>query len=354
MRKTKIYVVFAIFAATLMLMTTSLAGPIRERIQMDAEENLENAVDELAEKLKRDRVAGSLIDSLTKDPEIASLIESYRQTEGEAEKAAITVEIVVALEDKTEIQQLQEIIQSKYAREQEYIEQSTQLVLAENFNDGQVYLPGQSPGERHPGVYGAIPFDTFLYYVKSTSDDTDGDGIIDFWDDDMDGDGILDCVELLTGTNPGSADTDGDGVDDGTEAALGTDPNDPDDTPTDEEVEENEATNEDIIGNILADNGYSQEEIDEILAELDLEDGEIDWQLIGIVILAITGGLAAVVFLLSLAVSGLAGALAVTAEFLQTVSVFLALIGVSALVMATIDLWIDYLKDLKGDDSDTP
>lgn len=65
---------------------------------------------------------------------------------------------------------------------------------------------------------------------------------------------------------------------------------------------------------------FWEEEIGEIIAGLDSDLGdEIDWQLIGIAILAVTAGAAVVIFLLSLSIGSLRSALIATAESLQTV-----------------------------------
>jgi hypothetical protein len=80
-----------------------------------------------------------------------------------------------------------------------------------------------------------VPDDVSVYAPPSLSDDTDGDGLIDFTERtflntsvttaDTDGDGLDDGAELREyGTNPTEADTDGDGVTDGAEVRRGTDP----------------------------------------------------------------------------------------------------------------------------------
>jgi hypothetical protein len=76
------------------------------------------------------------------------------------------------------------------------------------------------------------------YFVPNYADDTDSDGLADFWENvyfpddlsqlaggqDKDSDGVDDEVEQELGTNPTLADSDGDGVSDGDEVALGSDP----------------------------------------------------------------------------------------------------------------------------------
>jgi hypothetical protein len=69
--------------------------------------------------------------------------------------------------------------------------------------------------------------------IKRSSQDTDGDGIIDELDTDNDADGLLDTAEVAgsqfspaTATLVNNADSDGDGVTDGGEQAAATDPTD--------------------------------------------------------------------------------------------------------------------------------
>ena len=261
---------FAIFAAMLMLMTTSLAGPISESTNMDA---IERSIDNISNKFKRDPRASALMDALANDPEIASIMEIFDQPDvSEAEKSIASMQLSSVLEDKVESNQLQRILQSPaYARDMANIDQAAQQLLADTFGGQALFLSGQSPGGQ-AGIYGAIPLEGFTHWVKSNSDDTDGDGIIDLWDDDMDGDGIPDDLELMTGTNPGLADSDGDGVDDGTETALGTDPNDPNSTPTDEEIEENVDhvyLYMDEDGNVICLNDIEQQLLENLADEYD-------------------------------------------------------------------------------------
>ncbi len=237
MDKKKTYMVFAVFAAVLMLMATGIAGPVQEKSQMDAEESLSTDLDILSEKLKKDRTASSLIDRLKKYPEVASLINSYQETDDEIEKTSILSEIASLIEDKAETQQLIRIIQSDYTEEQANIEQSATLVLAENLPVNQgAYLPGQNPAGMPENAI--LADGMVLGWAKSPDIDTDGDGTNDFYDDDMTNNGIDDDLEVQIGLNPEIDDTDGDGVDDNVELELGSDPTDPNSIPAQEEIEE--------------------------------------------------------------------------------------------------------------------
>jgi len=76
--------------------------------------------------------------------------------------------------------------------------------------------------------------------ITNPNQDTDGDGIPDYWEEqycgtatcmdpneDLDGDGLTNLEEFRKGTNPLKKDTDGDGYSDGQEVKAGTDPLDP-------------------------------------------------------------------------------------------------------------------------------
>ncbi len=71
--------------------------------------------------------------------------------------------------------------------------------------------------------------------IINTSNDTDADGLPDWWeilhrsdvtvDEDPDGDSLNWLAEFNAGSDPWKADTDGDGLDDAAEASAGSDPN---------------------------------------------------------------------------------------------------------------------------------
>jgi len=237
MDKKKTYMVFAVFAAVLMLMATGIAGPVQEKSQIDAEESLATNLDILSEKLKKDRTVSSLLDRLKKYPEVASLISEYQETDDEIEKTSILSEIVSLIEDKAETQKIIRIIQSEYTEEQANAEQSATLVLAENLpvNEG-AYLPGQNPAGMPENA--VLANGMVIGWAKSPDVDTDGDGTNDFYDDDMTNNGIDDDLEVQMGLNPEIDDTDEDGIDDNVELELGSDPTDPNSVPAQEEIEE--------------------------------------------------------------------------------------------------------------------
>ncbi|MCG8406510.1 MAG: thrombospondin type 3 repeat-containing protein, partial [Phycisphaerales bacterium] len=91
-----------------------------------------------------------------------------------------------------------------------------------------------------------LPFqpDGTLFIPKGQEGDSDGDGLLDFWElaffenltvinasSDNDGDGATDEQEFEMFLDPTKADTDGDGATDGEELAAGSDPKDPESNP---------------------------------------------------------------------------------------------------------------------------
>ena len=88
--------------------------------------------------------------------------------------------------------------------------------------------------------------DCTLFVPEGQGEDTDGDGLLDFWElawfpdldtadgtSDNDGDGATDKQEFENVIDPTKVDTDEDGATDGEELVAGSSPKDPDDTPVD-------------------------------------------------------------------------------------------------------------------------
>jgi len=83
-----------------------------------------------------------------------------------------------------------------------------------------------------------------------------------------------------------------------------------------------------------------------------LGDGQYDWPILLLIVLAISFVIGIVVFVLSLALgkigTALSNAIAAVVAFLQIVAAIFAGIGIFAGAAATILVWIDYLKGVQA------
>ncbi len=272
----KMCIVFAVLAAALMLMTPTLAQPVQEsttlnRIEPDLEfgilPELENQINELADKLQNDRKISFLVDNIRTDQRITSLTQKIKTNSAltAEQQSEYMVDLTNAILNKEETKELLAYLQKNYASEVASIEKDmTSFLTAYNEN----YLPR----------------DTNQIQEEQTSPYIEGPqagavfGIPIGGHEDSDGDGIYDADELKRGTDPNNPDSDGDGVTDGQELIDGTDPNNPNDCnpesegsdPTEEEVTEA------MLRAELQEQGYTEEEIDEILLQLDgIEDATL-------------------------------------------------------------------------------
>ena len=122
MKKTKIILTaFAVIASLLMIMTPTMARPIAEKTTMDvvetAEQELINQLETLNLKLSRDVKANNLIRSLTQDSSVAQSIEILEQAVTEEEMSMAFEQLIVSLEGKSELTQLEDLIIQEYSSE---------------------------------------------------------------------------------------------------------------------------------------------------------------------------------------------------------------------------------------------
>ena len=133
MKKTKIILTaFAVIASLLMIMTPTMARPIAEKTTMDvvetAEQELINQLETLNLKLSRDVKANNLIRSLTQDSSVAQSIEILEQAVTEEEMSMAFEQLIVSLEGKSELTQLEALIEQNFQSE---VEQLEDLIIQE-------------------------------------------------------------------------------------------------------------------------------------------------------------------------------------------------------------------------------
>ena len=133
MKKTKIILTaFAVIVSLLMIMTPTMARPIAEKTTMDvvetAEQKLINQLETLNLKLSRDVKANNLIRSLTQDSSVAQSIEILEQAVTEEEMSMAFEQLIVSLEGKSELTQLEALIEQNFQSE---VEQLEDLIIQE-------------------------------------------------------------------------------------------------------------------------------------------------------------------------------------------------------------------------------
>lgn len=135
---------FAVFASVLMLMTPTMARPVAEKTTMDVvettEQELAESLERLSIKLSRDTRVNSLINSITRDPAVARSVTQLEQAVTEEEMSMAFEQLVVSIEGKTELTQLENIMEQGYAAEAEAINEQLEIIV--NDGDGDVQSMG--------------------------------------------------------------------------------------------------------------------------------------------------------------------------------------------------------------------
>ena len=154
MKTTKIMLTgFAIFAAMLMLMTTTMAGPVTESTNMDAieqaQQELIDSMEAMFEKIERDQELSKLMEQITNDQ---TTDRNSRSTRFE-NTDSINKEALKALNDYFE---------STYSSDMERIESQFNNLIDESQVDQDTDLLTMSPE-----ILGFLPIDGAMYQVGS-------------------------------------------------------------------------------------------------------------------------------------------------------------------------------------------
>jgi len=126
MKKTKfLMTAFAVFAAVLMLITTSIARPIQEKTSIDAvkfsEKELTAALESFNVKISRDPEANIILNSIVRDTEVVLIANIIERAKSKEEVSSGVKQLVSVLHDKSEFEQLVTIVEEDYSAETEAI-----------------------------------------------------------------------------------------------------------------------------------------------------------------------------------------------------------------------------------------
>ena len=138
--KKKTCIVFAVLVAALMLMTPTMARPVAEKTTMDivetTEQELINQLEFLNIKLSRDVKVNDLMGSLTRDPVVSRAIEQFEQAVTEEEMSMALEQLVVSIEEKSELTQLENLIERGYTVELEALNEQLSIIIDGNGDIG--------------------------------------------------------------------------------------------------------------------------------------------------------------------------------------------------------------------------
>jgi len=126
MNKTKTMMTgFAVFASIIMLSTTCIAGPVKEKASIatieTAQKDLVNSLQELFLKIKEDRYLNSLADSVSEqisnDRALTRIESCIASVEDDVEKASLVDSYLDVLVNKEEFSDLQDYFESTYSQD---------------------------------------------------------------------------------------------------------------------------------------------------------------------------------------------------------------------------------------------
>lgn len=122
MKRNYLLTFFAVFAAAIMLMTTTIAGPIREQedasIISNVEEDLTKSIEKLCLKIEDDQELLYLMDKLTGDDEGLNLLaSSIENTDDTDEKRYLINEYKDIIENKEGFDEIQQYFSNKYSED---------------------------------------------------------------------------------------------------------------------------------------------------------------------------------------------------------------------------------------------
>lgn len=133
MNKTKFVLAgFAIFAATIMLLTPCIAKPVAEKNIMDATENAQreliNSLESLNVKLSRNYKASALLNSIKRDQDVSYILNNIQRAATEEEIIVGLEQLGIFLQDNPELIKLVNIIEQECTYELGVISQQIELI----------------------------------------------------------------------------------------------------------------------------------------------------------------------------------------------------------------------------------
>lgn len=172
MNKTKILLTaFAVFASLMMLMTTSMAGPVQEKVTIDSIEQQQNELTDSLEsfvtKIESDREIARLSSELENDRELKYIKSMMERTNNPDQQLTLLTNYIDVLSEKPAYKSLKEYYTSSYSEDISSISaQSGELSkLLEQYNEDN-----SESGDFE--ICGAIPLAGAIYPVTSTSGTT--------------------------------------------------------------------------------------------------------------------------------------------------------------------------------------